>query len=86
MSTCVFTLRDTLGSRMVPAGAAAHGTADLKPEAMDVTAHAPTLDVQARLYMQPPDWAALRQATSQAEVSALAKQVGGSFLWVRSMH
>ena len=56
-------------------GAEAHGTATLKPETTDLTIHAPCLDVQGRLYMQPPDLEALKQATTQAEVSALARQV-----------
>lgn len=53
----------------------AHGTADLRPEAMDLSLHAPTLDVQARLHMQPADLEALKGAVTQAEVSELAKQV-----------
>ena len=56
-------------------GAEAHGTADLQPETVDVTVHAPSLDVQGRLYMQPPDMEAMKQAVTQAEVTALASQV-----------
>ena len=57
-------------------GAEAHGTADLRPETMDLSLHAPSLEVQARLHLQPPDLEAMKGAVTQAEVSELAKQVG----------
>ena len=65
------------------AGAEAHGTADLRPETMDLSVHAPSLDVQSRLYMQPPDLEAMKKATTQAEVTALASQVSAG--WVSAM-
>lgn len=63
----------------VGTGAEAHGTADLRPETMDLSVHAPNLDVQGRLYMQAPDLEAMKKATTQAEVTALAHQVNARF-------
>lgn len=55
--------------------ASASGTAALARETNKVTCKAPAIDVEAALHVVPPDFEAVKRATTQAEISALAVPV-----------
>ena len=55
--------------------ASASGTASIAREVTKVTCRAPTFDISAALHVVPPDFEAVKKATTQAEISALAVPV-----------
>ena len=55
--------------------ASASGTASIAREVTKVTCKAPSFDISAALHVVPPDFEAVKNATTQAEISALAVPV-----------
>lgn len=55
--------------------ASAAGTADFSPTTTAVTCAAPAIDVSGALHVTPADSEAVKRATTQAEMSALAAPV-----------
>lgn len=55
--------------------ASASGTASIAREVTKVTCKAPAFDVSAALHVVPPDFEAVKNAVTQAEISALAVPV-----------
>ncbi len=55
--------------------ASASGTASIAREVTKVTCRAPTFDISTALHVVPPDFEAVKNATTQAEISALAVPV-----------
>ena len=58
--------------------ASASGTAAIARDVTKVTCKAPAIDVEAALHVIPPDFEAVKRATTQAEISALAVPVSSS--------
>ena len=71
------------GSHMAPTirtrwdcpAASASGTAEFTPTTTHFTCRAPALDVSGAVHVQPPDFEAVKKATTQREVSALSAPV-----------
>ena len=64
-----------ISSRWDLPAASASGTADFSRDLTKVTCKAPAIDISGALHVVPPDFDAVKKATTQAEISALAAMV-----------